>query len=110
MLPEGFAFLLPGHKADKFFEGNKVILQRNSSGNDPNGPFCKYLQSRDQLFPFHPQLWLRADGTVPTRGWFIRRLRQHFPSDVSGHSMRVGGATALAQVGIPPYIIQAISR
>ena len=77
---------------------------------DPNRPFRKYLQSRDKLFPFHPQLWLCADGSVPTRGWFIRRLHQHFPSDVGGHSLRAGGATALAQAGIPPHIIQAIGR
>ena len=30
LLPEGFVFFLPGHKADKFFEGNRVLLQRNS--------------------------------------------------------------------------------
>ena len=110
LLPEGFAFFLPGHKADKFFEGNRVLLQCNSGSDDPNRPFCKYLQSRDKLFPFHPQLWLRTDGSVPTHGWFIRHLHQHFPSDVSGHSLRAGGATALAQAGIPPHIIQAIGR
>ena len=110
LLPEGFSFFLPGHKANKFFEGNRVLLQRNSGGNDPDRPFCKYLQSCDKLFPFHPQLWLRTDGSVPTRGWFIRHLHQHFPSDVSGHSLRAGGATALAQASIPPHIIQAIGR
>ena len=63
LLPEGFSFFPPGHKANKFFEGNKVIVQRNSSGNDPDEPFRKYLQSQDRLFPFHPQLWLQADGS-----------------------------------------------
>jgi hypothetical protein len=110
LLPEGFSFFLPGHKADRFFEGNRIILQRNASGDDPDIPFRKYLASRDRLFPFHPELWLRADGSIPTRSWFIRRLRQHFPSDVAGHSLRAGGATALAQAGIPPHIIQAIGR
>ena len=108
LLPEGFAFFLLGHKADKFFEGNRVLLQRNSGGDDPNRPFRKYLQSHDKLFPFHPQLWLRTDGSVPTHGWFIWCLHQHFPSNVGGHSLRAGGATALAQAGIPPHIIQAI--
>ena len=110
LLPEGFAFFLPGHKANKFFEGNRVLLQHNSGGDDPDRPFRKYLQSHDKLFPFHPQLWLRADGSVPTRGWFIWRLHQHFPPDVGGHSLRAGGATALAQASIPPHIIQAIGR
>ena len=71
LLPEGFAFFLPGHKANKFFEGNRVLLQHNSGGDDPDRPFRKYLQSCNKLFPFHPQLWLRANGSVPTCGWFI---------------------------------------
>jgi len=45
-----------------------------------------------------------------TRSWFIRRLRHHFSSDVGGHSLRSGGATALAEAGVPPHIIQAIGR
>ena len=39
LLPEGFAFFLPGHKANKFFEGNRVLLQHNSGGDDPDRPF-----------------------------------------------------------------------
>lgn len=110
LLPDGFSFFLPGHKADQFFEGNRVIIHKTNSGDDPNQPFRKYLCSRDQMFPYHPELWLRQDGTVPTRGWFMNRLRKHFPSDVGGHSLRAGGATALAQAGIPPHLIQAIGR
>ena len=74
----------------------------------PHGLFCNYLQSCDKLFPFHPQLWLCADGSVPTCGWFICWSCQHFPSNVGGHSLWAGGATALAQAGIPPHIIQVI--
>jgi hypothetical protein len=110
LLPEGFSFFLPGHKADRFFEGNRIVLQWNASGDDPDSPFRKYLASRDSLFPFHPELWLRENGSIPTRSWFIRHLREHFPSDVAGHSLRAGGATALAQAGIPPHIIQAIGH
>ena len=110
LLPKGFSFYLPGHKANRFFEGNKVIVQQTSSGNDLDEPFHKYLKSHDHLFPFHPQLWLQADGSVPTRGWFIHHLHQHFPADITGHSLHAGGATALAQAGIPPHIIQAIGR
>jgi len=79
LLPEGFSFFLPGHKADRFFEGNRIIVLRYASGDDPDVPFRKYLASCDKLFPFHPELWLHADGSIPTRGWFIHRLRQHFP-------------------------------
>ena len=58
LLPKGFSFFLPGHKANRFFEGNKVIVQQTSSGDDLDEPFHKYLKSHDHLFPFHPQLWL----------------------------------------------------
>ncbi|KAF7976057.1 hypothetical protein HWV62_9029 [Athelia sp. TMB] len=113
MLPnnEGFSFFLPSHKADHFFEGNRVVVRKTDTADDPVLPFRHYLQSRDAAFPFHPQLWLRADGSVPTRGWFIRRLKTHFPgSDIGGHSLRAGGATALAEAGVPSHIIQAIGR
>lgn len=105
-----FEFFLPGHKADRFFEGNIVIIQSTHTLDDPLSPFLSYLSSRDRLFPFRPELWLKRDGSIPTRSWFIRRLQRHFPNDVGGHSMRAGGATALAEAGIPPYLIQAIGR
>lgn len=109
ILPNAFSFFLPGHKADRFFEGNRIIIQETSGDDDPVAPFKKYLASRDSLFPFHPHLWLRADGSVPTRNWFLCRLKVHFNDpNVSGHSLRAGGATALAEAGIPSHIIQAI--
>lgn len=107
---DSFDFHLPGHKADCFFEGNQVIIQRTTTNDDPLSAFINYLSSRDHLFPFSPKLWLRSDGSIPTRGWFLRRLHKHFPTDVGGHSMRAGGATALAEAGLPPHIIQAIGR
>lgn len=104
------SFDLPGHKADRFFEGNQVIIQRTTTNDDPLSAFINYLYSRDHLFPFSPELWLRSDGSIPTRGWFLRRLHKHFPTDVGGHSMRAGGATTLAEAGLPPHIIQAIGH
>jgi hypothetical protein len=104
------SFHLPGHKADRFFEGNQVILQQTSTPDDPMKPFLLYLQTRDLGFPFNPELWLRIDGTIPTRSWFMLRLRKLFASDVAGHSLRSGGATALAEAGVPPHLIQAIGR
>jgi hypothetical protein len=32
------------------------------------------------------------------------------PSEFSGHSMRHGGATNLAERGVPPYVILAVGR
>jgi hypothetical protein len=104
------SFHLPRHKADRFFEGNQVILQQTSTPDDPMKPFLLYLQTRDLGFPYNPELWLRTDGSVPTRSWFMLWLRKLFARDVTGHSLRSGGATALAEAGVPPHLIQAIGH
>ena len=69
-----------------------------------------YVTLRDHLFPLHPTLWLRENGTVPSRSWFLSKLRTFFSSEIAGHSMRAGGATALAQAGASPEIIKAAGR
>jgi hypothetical protein len=106
-----FGFFLLGHKADKFFEGNQIII---TSRADPelNTPakFRRYLTSHDSLFPHHPALWVRENGSIPTRSWFIARIRAHFGKDIAGQSMRAGSATSLAEAGVPPHQIQAIGR
>lgn len=110
-LGDSYSFFLPGHKADRFFEGNRIIIQSSHTADDPLAPFTRYLSSRDRLFPYHQPLWLRADGSIPTRNWFMARFRKHFADpDVAGHSLRAGGATALAEAGIPSHIIQAVGR
>lgn len=107
---KSFQFLLPGHKADRFFEGNLVVIQSTEVDDDAWSPFRKYLGLRDQLFPHRAELWLKSDGTIPTRSWFLHRLHKHFPGNVGGQSLRAGDATALAEAGIPASMIQAIGR
>jgi hypothetical protein len=108
-LNNAISFWLPGHKADQFFEGNRLIIHRTTAP-DPHSIFCQYLAARDAKFPIRPELWLRDDGSIPTRGWFITHLRHFFPSSIAGQSMRAGGATSLAEAGTPPNLIQAAGR
>lgn len=42
-----YQFYLPGHKADRFFDGNTVILQQTQTLDNPLAPFLSYLASRD---------------------------------------------------------------
>jgi hypothetical protein len=105
-----FSFLLPRDKADIHFEGNQVLIQHSAGEDDPLAPFVSYLGMRDLKFPLQPFLWLRANGTPPTRGWFMHRLHTFFPSSIAGHSMRAGGATSLAAASVPPPSIQHIGR
>jgi hypothetical protein len=105
-----FSFVLPSHKADRFFEGSSIVVEARDSRLCPLLPFRKYLSVRDARFPFHPHLWLRATGQPPTYSWVVGRLRDLLGADVAGHSMRSGGATALALAGVPDDHIQARGR
>ncbi|KAI9063204.1 hypothetical protein FKP32DRAFT_1611990 [Trametes sanguinea] len=105
-----YEFTLPSHKADPFFEGNRIIVRASRDPPNPLPLFQRYLTARDALFRFNPELWLRESGAIPTRSWFINRLRTLFPPNIAGHSMRAGGATSLAAAGVPPATIQAMGR
>jgi len=39
----------------------------------------------------------------------IQKLRRLFQGDIRGHSLHTGGATALAEAGISPHLIQAMA-
>ena len=54
-----FQFFLLGHKADRFFEGNNIVLMNSTDNIDIFHQFAKYLNSRDRLHPFSSPLWLR---------------------------------------------------
>jgi hypothetical protein len=105
-----YEFHLPHHKADRYFEGNRIIVTAKQFCHNPLTHFTSYLTSRDKLFPFSSPLWLTSHGQVPTRSFFINRLRTFFDSSVAGQSMRAGGATSLAENGVPPSIIQPLGR
>ena len=53
---EDYRFFLPGHKADKFFEGNTVVIKHFNTSINPLLHFKKYLSSRDRLFPLSSDL------------------------------------------------------
>ena len=109
--PDQYEFHLPSHKADQFFEGNRIIVKQKQYSNiDPLVCFIEYLASRDSAFPLQSPLWLTSKGTVPTRDFFISRLNRFFENDVAGQSMRAGGATSLVEHGVPPSLIQLIGR
>lgn len=105
-----YEFFLPSHKADRYFEGNRVIIRKQQFQHNPLALFLRYLKSRDSLFPLSSPLWLTSQGEVPTRSFFMRRLRAYFDRGVGGQSMRAGGTTSLAEHGIPPSIIQPLGR
>jgi hypothetical protein len=108
--PDNYEFILPAHKADRTFEGNHILVCGDQFSCPTLLHFTRYLMSRDSLFPLASPLWLTSAGVVPTRSFFLTRLRSFFPSDVAGQSLRAGGATMLADMGASPLIIQAAGR
>ena len=66
-----------------------------------------YTTSHDTLFPFHPQLWIRGNGTVPLCSGFIVHLQRYFGTTIAGQSMRAGGVTAMAEAGAVPELTVA---
>ena len=105
-----YEFLLPHNKTDPFFEGNRIIVRGDQFQHNPLEHFRAYIASRDRLFPFASPLWITERGHVPTRSFFTSRLRLFFDASVGGQSMRAGGATSLAEHGVPPSIIQPMGR
>lgn len=110
IVDDHYSFNLPMHKADRFYEGSTIVVPHRSDDLDPIAIFRRYLDVRDAKHRFNPFLWLRESGVVPTRSWYIARLRRHFPSDIAGHSLHSGGATAYALAGMSDDRIQALGR
>ncbi|KAF8222356.1 putative retroelement protein [Tricholoma matsutake] len=108
--PDSFQFFLPGHKADRFFKGNIIILCSNGLPCNPMMCFQKYLVSYNSRSPLSSPSWLTVDGTVPTHSFFMHHLHQFFNSNIGGQSMHAGGATSLTENGVAPHIIQGIGR
>ncbi|KAF5342975.1 hypothetical protein D9758_013667 [Tetrapyrgos nigripes] len=108
--PDHIAFILPTHKSDQQFDGNKIVVKATGEEDCPVKLVNRYIESRDHLFPAHPNLFARKDGSILTRQWFIRRLRHYFPEDVAGHSLRSGGATHYALEGYSWEEIQTLGR
>jgi hypothetical protein len=108
---DNYSFHLPYHKGDWFFEGNTILVElRPGSVIFPHKQVSAYVAARDARFALYPEMWLTSAGEVPTYSWFVKRLQDVLGHDVAGHSLRSGGATALALVGVCDDLIQAIGR
>ncbi|KAG8975874.1 hypothetical protein FRB90_009387, partial [Tulasnella sp. 427] len=107
----GYTYTLPFHKADRYFLGNSVLIPSRTDNLDPTPHLKHFLQLRDACFPNHIELLIRSDGSLPTRSWYLDRLKKLFPQEgFGGHSLRAGGATELTIQGVPEALIRRIGR
>ena len=110
LIPTLFSFMLPMHKADRYFKGSTILIESRPNKLCPYAPFIKYLAAHETCFPFHAQLWLRSTGEPLTYSWVICQLKSCLGSDIAGHSLHSGGATTLTLTGTPDDHIQACGR
>lgn len=104
-------YCLPYHKGDSNFLGSSCVIQSfKNSLACPIRCLKAYLRLRDFYFRNQAPLFIRSNGHLPSQAWFLRLFHSVFPSNFSGHSLRSGGATALAQNGASMEFIQCAGR
>jgi hypothetical protein len=60
---------LPYHKTDPFYRGTNILFSKHDVV-DPVALLREYVSTRDSLHGARPPLFIRADGSIPTRSWF----------------------------------------
>ena len=106
----GYAgYRLPYHKTDPFFRGTDILFSNQDSAN-PVMLLQEYVPRRDVVHGARRALFLREDGSHPTRAWFDAKLFSYVDRSFGGHSPRAGGATFYASLGLSETIIMALGR
>ncbi|KAF5376460.1 hypothetical protein D9615_008600 [Tricholomella constricta] len=100
---------LPYHKSDPFYRGTDIVFT-SQDVLDPVALLQEYVGRRDRLHGSRPALFLCANGSHPTRSWFESRFFRVLSKDFGGHSMRAGGATFYAGLGLSEDVIMALGR
>lgn len=102
-------YRLPYHKTDRFFRGTDILFTTQEFAN-PTVLLKDYATRRDALHGCKAALFIREDGSVPTRSWFDTKFFAILDRQYGGHSCRAGGATYYASLGLSEAIIQALGR
>ena len=102
---DSYHFTLPTPKTVKAGHGDEVLVRSFTATADPLPIMQCYVRSRNTLSYYSPELWLTSEALIPTCSWFMHCLWNACGPEFTGHSMRAGGATALALLGILPHVI-----
>jgi len=100
---------LPYHKGDQFYRGTDILFTSQEIAN-PVLLLQNYVKRRDAVHGGRAALFIREDGSHPTRSWFEKKFFAILDRSFGGHSPRAGGATFYASLGLSEDIIQALGR
>lgn len=102
-------YFLPYHKGDPFYHGTDILFTAQVVA-DPVALLHEYMTLRDSVHGARAALFIRHDGSMPTRSWFDKRFFAILDRQFGGHSPRAGGATYYASLGLSEMVIQALGR
>jgi hypothetical protein len=104
------------NKVEMFQQGFNVAYFRNNSPSCPIKNLILYLASLNKPPTSTQPLFQKKDGSIATKSWVVKKLQQfiiklNLPSHLyTGHSFRRGGATSLAECGVPDNVIKSMGR
>ena len=111
--PTYVAVTLRGSKTDPFGVGCTLFIGRTNSSICPVAALLAYLAIRP---PSPGPLFVHDNGSPLTRAGLVSAVRAALSegsvdlSRYTGHSFRIGAATAAAQAGLPDSMIQMLGR
>ena len=112
-VPSLVSLFLRRAKTDPFGKGISIFLGKSGSTLCPVLAVLSYLAVRPNS---EGPLLVRSDGSPLTRDQFVRLVKRALSvanidsSAYSGHSFRIGAASAAAAAGVPAYVIKALGR
>jgi hypothetical protein len=95
-------------KTDPFGAGTVVRIVASGGVFCPYAALLRFSQMRGS---FPGPFFVYSDGSLLTRGCIAALLKSVLPgASLNSHSLRRGGASALAAMGYPAYVIQLVGR
>ena len=111
--PTYMTIRLRRHKTDQSGRGTTIVIGRTGDDLCPVAAVLAFMVIR----PNTPgPLFVRADGSPLSRDFLVRSVQTALAAagmdtaGYSGHSFRIGAATAAAQAGFPDSLIQSLGR
>ena len=106
--PPSMRLKIKASKTDPFRVGAVIRLVPLKHRLCPVAAMYRYLRVADRT---SGPLFIKSDGTFLTRHHIVGVLRRCFSSpNLNTHSFRIGGASALANAGVPSHIIKQLGR
>ena len=114
---ESLSFKLKRSKVDQLGRSTHIHLFKINSPLSPYEPILRYVTMRrsQNASPQDP-LFVTETGSIATRFWFLRHLRQVLslsglpPQLYSGHSFRIGAASTASRQGVSDHLIRVLGR